>query len=352
FSDRFNLGATMLYMHERPLTQKVNYGEDPISNLMFGLETRYSTESMLLTKAIDKLPFISTKTPSAIDLEAEVAQLVPGHSKVINKSGTAYVDDFEGTKTSIDLKPRQNWVMASTPQFQDNFPEGNITNSWEYGYNRALLAWYIIDPLFLRNNSLTPTHIKNDKDLQSNHFVREVFEKEIFPAKESPVGQPTNISVFDLAFYPSERGPYNFDAKPSPFSAGLNPNGTLRNPESRWGGIMRKIETSDFETANIEFIEFWLMDPFVYDTLGQLSGGDLYFNLGDISEDILKDSRKSFENGLPTTGLLVNVDSTNWGRVSTLQSLVNAFDNNPASRKYQDVGLDGLNDDDERRFFK
>ena len=352
FSDRFNLGATMLYMHERPLTQKVNYGEDPISNLMFGLETRYSTESMLLTKAIDKLPFISTKTPSAIDLEAEVAQLVPGHSKVINKSGTAYVDDFEGTKTSIDLKPRQNWVMASTPQFQDIFPEGNITNSWEYGYNRALLAWYIIDPLFLRNNSLTPTHIKNDKDLQSNHFVREVFEKEIFPAKESPVGQPTNISVFDLAFYPSERGPYNFDAKPSPFSSGLNPNGTLRNPESRWGGIMRKIETSDFETANIEFIEFWLMDPFVYDTLGQLSGGDLYFNLGDISEDILKDSRKSFENGLPTTGLLVNVDSTNWGRVSTLQSLVNAFDNNPASRKYQDVGLDGLNDDDERRFFK
>src|SRR5690554_8110350 len=115
---------------------------------------------------------------------------------------------------------------------------------------------------------------------------------------------------------------------------------------------MRKIETSDFETANIEFIEFWMMDPFVYDTLGQHSGGELYFNLGDISEDILRDGRKSFEQGLPTSAVATNTDTTAWGRVSTLQSLVNAFDNNPQSRKFQDIGLDGLSDSDERLFFQ
>ena len=353
FSDNFNIGATALYMHERPLTQKVDYGEDPISNLMVGMDARYSTESMLLTKAVDLLPFYSTKTPSSIDVEAEIAQLIPGHSSVIEKSGTAYIDDFESTKTAIDLKPRQAWVLASTPQFQNNiFPEANLTNSLEYGANRARLAFYIIDPLFLRNNSLTPDHIKNDKNLQSNHFVREVFEKEIFPAKESPVGQPTNIAVLDLAFYPNEKGPYNYDANPSSYSAGVNPDGTLKAPDSRWGGIMRKIESSDFETQNIEFIEFWLMDPFVNDTLGDHEGGDLYFNLGDISEDVLKDSRKAFENGLPTTDRIENVDTTIWGRVSTLQSLVNAFDNNPESRQYQDVGFDGLNDNEERTHFQ
>ncbi|MDX1284250.1 MAG: cell surface protein SprA, partial [Draconibacterium sp.] len=352
FSDNFNIGATALYMHERPLTQKVDYGEDPISNLMVGMDARYSTESMFLTKAVDALPFYSTKTPSTINVEAEIAQLIPGHSSVIEKSGTAYIDDFESTKTAIDLKTRQSWVLASTPQFQTNlFPEANLTNSLEYGANRARLAYYIIDPLFLRNNSLTPDHIKNDKNLQSNHFVREVFEKEIFPAKESPVGQPTNIAVLDLAFYPNEKGPYNYDAKPSSYSAGLNPDGSLKVPESRWGGIMRRIESSDFETQNIEFIEFWLMDPFVNDTIGNSEGGDLYFNLGDISEDVLKDSRKAFENGLPTTETISNVDTTIWGRVSTLQSLVNAFDNNPESRKYQDVGFDGLNDEDEQKHF-
>lgn len=349
-SDRFNLGATALYMQERPLTQKVDYGQDPIANLMLGLDARFSSESQLLTETIDKLPFISTKTPSMINFEGEFAKLIPGHSKVIESSGTAYIDDFEGTKTSIDLKARQSWVLASVPQHQQRFPEGNLTNQLEYGFNRAKLAWYIIDPLFLRSSSLTPSHIKNDKNLQSNHLVREVFEKEIFPAKESPVGEPTNISVFDLAFYPGEKGPYNFDTKGSAFSAGLENNGNLRNPSSRWGGIMRRIETSDFEAANIEFIEFWLMDPFVNDTLGRTEGGDLFFNLGDISEDILRDGRKSFENGLPITGQVTNVDTTVWGRISTQQSLVNAFDNNSGSRIYQDLGFDGLNDDDEVSF--
>lgn len=353
FSDNFNIGATALYMQERPLTQKVDYGEDPISNLMLGVDGRWSTESMLLTKAVDALPFYSTNTPSSIDVEAEVAQLIPGHSSVIEKSGNAYIDDFEGTKTTINLKARQSWVMASTPQYQpEMFPEGNLTNSPEYGFNRANLAWYIIDPLFLRNNSLTPDHIRNDKEMQSNHLVREVFEKEIFPAKESPVGQPTNIPVLDLAFYPNERGPYNYDTHPTDYSSGINPDGSLKDPKTRWGGIMREIETSDFENSNIEFIEFWVMDPFVNDTAGTHQGGELYFNLGDISEDILKDSRKAFEQGLPTSELVTNVDTTVWGRISTLQSLVNAFDNDPESRRYQDIGFDGLSSVDEQLFFE
>ena len=103
---------------------------------------------------------------------------------------------------------------------------------------------------------------------------------------------------------------------------------------------MREIETNDFEAANIEFIEFWMMDPFIDDPGS--SGGDLFFNLGNISEDILKDSRKSFENGLPIDGADINIDTTVWGRVPTIQSLVNVFDNEPSSRINQDVGYDGM----------
>src|SRR5680860_104269 len=77
FSDNFNVGATALYMNERALTQKVDYGDDPISNLMIGMDARYSTESMLITRIVDALPFYSTKAPSSIDFEAEVAQLIP-----------------------------------------------------------------------------------------------------------------------------------------------------------------------------------------------------------------------------------------------------------------------------------
>lgn len=349
FNDRFNLGATVLHMQERPLTQKVNYGDDPISNTMLGLDATYTNQSRLITKLLDKLPFYSTKEASSIAFDGEFAKLIPGHSKVIKKSGTAYIDDFEATKTSIDLKTRSAWVLASTPQKQTMFPEAGTNDDPAYGYNRAKLAWYQIDASLLRSSTTTPDYLKNDT-VRSNHLTREVYEYEIFPDRETPVGLPTNIPVFDLAYYPEERGPYNFDSDPSSFSRGVNSDGTLRDPESRWGGIMRKIETSDFEAANIEFVEFWMMDPFVNDTQELNKGGDLYFNLGDVSEDVLKDSRKSFENGLPTDANVAKVDTTIWGRVSTLQSIVNEFNSQGQGRKNQDVGFDGLNDDDEKTF--
>ncbi len=354
-SKDFNIGATILNLTERPLTQKVNIGDEPISNTIWGVNGTYRTESAFLTKMIDKLPFLDTKAKSTITIEGEFAHLIPGHSKAIEKSGTSYIDDFEGSKTSMDIKSMAAWALASTPQKQPGlFPETSIgvtdtLTARAYGVNRAKLAWYIIDPLFLRNNSATPSHIKNT-DEQNNHFVREIFEKEIFPYKETPQNVPTNLAVLNLAFYPEEKGPYNYDIAENPgISHGINAQGKLLQPNTRWGGIMRRIETNDFEAANIEFIEFWMMDPFVYDS--SHTGGELYFNLGDISEDILKDSRKMFENGLPTTDVVELVDTTYWGRVPMTQSLVNAFDNNEESRQYQDVGLDGLSDEDEKTFF-
>jgi cell surface protein SprA len=341
FSDDLNIGGTILNLTERPLTQKVNIGDDPISNTIWGLNGSYRTTSQLLTTLIDRLPLISTRETSTITMAGEFAQLVPGHSRAIGKNGIAYIDDFEASQTSIDMKNFAAWVYSSTPA--GRFEEGKLVNDLKYGFNRAKLAFYVIDPLFLRNNSLTPPHIKADPNSQSSHFVEEVFETDIFPNKENPSGVPTNIAVLNVAYYPMEKGPYNY-------STDVDQNGLLTNPERRWGGIMREIQTNDFETANVEFIEFWLMDPFVEDP--DHAGGDLYFNLGDISEDILSDSRKSFENGLPPTAEVTLVDTTVWGRVPVTQSLVNAFNNDLQSRQYQDVGLDGLSDKDELSFFK
>ncbi|MFC2116153.1 cell surface protein SprA [Bacteroidota bacterium] len=339
-SDDFRLGGTIMNLTERPLTQKVNIGDEPISNTIWGLDGSYRTESQFLTTLVDLLPLISTREPSNLTMTGEFAHLIPGHSKAIKKEGTAYIDDFEGSQTSIDMKNFAAWVHSSTPA--GRFPEGTLVNDRAYGYNRAKFAFYVIDPLFLRNNSLTPPHIKNNPGSQSSHFVEEVFETDIFPNKENPSGVPTNISVLNLAFYPQERGLYNY-------SPDVDANGNLLNPQQRWGGIMREIMTNDFETSNVEFIEFWMMDPFVEDP--DHGGGELFFNLGDISEDILRDSRKAFENGLPANEDITLVDTSVWGRVPLVQSLVNAFNNDPGSRQFQDVGLDGLNDVEERNFF-
>ncbi|OFY72178.1 MAG: cell surface protein SprA, partial [Bacteroidetes bacterium RBG_19FT_COMBO_42_7] len=344
FSDNFNVGGTILHLTERPYTQKVNFGEEPISNTIWGFNTSYKTQSQVLTNLIDKIPFLETKAPSSLSFFGEFAHLIPGHSKAISSAGNSYIDDFEASEIPLDLKSFNAWTIASIPQGQDiMFPEARLNNNPVSGYNRAKLAWYVIDPIFLRNSSSTPGHIKNNPDLQSSHFVREIFENEIYPYRESTTGLPTNITVLNLAYFPDERGPYNFDTDPGTYSDGINAEGKLNDPGSRWGGIMREILTSDFETANIQYIKFWMMDPFVEDP--DHEGGDIYINLGNISEDILRDSRKSFEHGLPVSPVPTNTDTTSWGRVPTVQAVVNAFDNDPVSRQYQDVGLDGLRND-------
>ncbi len=350
FSDRFNLGGTVLRLTERPYTQKVTYGDDPISNTIYGFDASYRADSKFLTNAIDWLPLIQTKAPSSVNFFGEFAHLIPGHSRAITSEGAVYIDDFEASEISLDLRAFNAWSLSSVPQGQDQFfPEARLSKDIRSGYNRARLAWYVIDPLFLRNGSTTPAYIRANPDLQSSHYVREIYETEIFPYKESASGIPTNISVLNVAFYPSERGPYNFNVVPDGYSAGLNTDGLLNSPRTRWGGMMRELLTNDFESANIQYIKFWLMDPYA-ESPGH-EGGDLYFNLGNISEDILRDSRKQFENGLPTSPLVVNVDTTVWGRVPTVQAVVQAFDNNIESRRYQDVGLDGLGNEDEQTFF-
>lgn len=349
FNEHFSLGGTVMHLSEMPLVTKTEVGNEPISNTIWGFNAAYRDEAPWLTKAIDALPLLNATAASNISLSGEFAQMIPRHRKVANNPGYAYLDDFESTETGIDLRYPYYWHLASTPYDPSAgalFPEASLSNNIEYGVNRALLSWFTVDnSVFNQNNSTTPEHIRRNPDLQSNHLTRAVREQEIFPNRESMLGQSSYLPVLNLSFYPDERGPYNLDATGWDMATGK-----LSNPEKRWGGIMRKLETSDFETANIEYIEFWLMDPFVYDTLGTSKGGDLYFNLGDVSEDILKDGKKFFENGMPINGDLTQCDSTVWGYVPRKQSMVLAFDNTSDSRQYQDVGFDGLRTEDEFAF--
>ena len=350
----FNIGATVMNLHEKPLTQKNNFGEEPTSNTIWGLDVNYRHEVPFITKLVDMLPGIDTKAPSNLTLSAEFAHFIPGMSKTGSSDGAvSYIDDFEGAESGIDLKGVNYWHLASTPQdwrtSMPLFPESATGTGLAYGMNRARLAWYRIDDLFYSSNC--PENISADD--RSKPYARRIAEQEVFPNKDLAAGEVTNIYELNLAYYPSERGPYNYDVAGTPYSSGIDADGKLIDPSTRWGGIMRALDYTDFETQNIETIEFWLMDPFIDNP--DHNGGKLYINLGDISEDILRDGKKSFENGLPTSSDVVNIDTTIWGRVPTTQPIVNAFDNNASSRRYQDVGYDGLSSThgitDEQEFF-
>jgi cell surface protein SprA len=347
----FNIGATAMKLFERPFTKKVNLGEDPINNSIYGLDVNYNHDAPWLTRLVDKLPFIQTKEPSSIALYAEGAVLRPSHSSAINlngdEGGSVFYDDFEGGTSSFDLRqPAQSWAMASVPQGKINaggrelFPESNMVNDLTSGVNRAALSWYRLD------------RAANSDD--KNPYTTPVTLTEIFPNYRGGdvlgAGLLNIAYPLDLHYEPNRRGPYNFDVPGGvkPYSAGLNQSGNLIDPKTRWGGIMRGLTNTDFEQANVEAVEFWMLSPFL-PGYGAEKGGDLYLNLGNVSEDILRDSRQYFENGLPTKANQIRTENTRWSVIPTFTPTTNGFD--LQERETQDVGLDGVNDAKERDKF-
>ena len=353
-SDKLLLGGTILHLTERPLTPKTNIGEEPLLNTIYGLDGAYNTKSRMLTRWVDKLPFIETKEESSLALTWEFAQIIPHKPLSIGDAerGTSFIDDFEGAETPYEIKNVARWHLASAPQFQpDLFPNAAQGDIGAENDRRALFTWYTIDPVL--QNATTgdrmPDHLKQDVLQRSGHFVRPIPFNEPFPTKNIQQQQVRTIQTLDLAYYPNKRGPYNYTVD------NLNVDGSLANPESNWAGISRRIENTDFEAANYDYIEIWMMDPFVYEKAegGPKNTGQLYINLGSVSEDVLPDKRRSMENALPTANSATTspVEQTDYGLVGTIQPIVDGFDNDPDARPAQDVGLDGLSDDLERDFF-
>lgn len=349
-NDNLILGGTYMRQTERPFTQKTNVGEDPIKNTVIGLDVNYQSETPAVTRLLDKLPIFSTSAPSFLNVSGEVAGLLPGHPRqidVLDPEGSVYIDDFEGTRSSYDLKfPANAWSLSSTPSGATNengtelFEESKLSNDLNYGKNRARLAWYFLEPSLVDPNSGVPNYIKEDPN---QHYIRLVQQTEVFPQKTQQSLQNA-LSTLDLAFFPQDRGPYNFDTE------GITADGKLTNPQSRWGGIMRSIDNSDFEQSNVEFIEFWMMDPFINRPDAQ--GGSLYINLGNVSEDVLKDGRMFFENGITFPKNVNQLVESKWGYAPVFQQqITNAFENDPEARTAQDVGYDGLTNEEEAQFF-
>ncbi len=351
-SKHLNLGFTYMHLFERPFTQKVNIGEDPINNRVIGLDLNYSKEAPWLTRMVDKIPLINTKETSTITFAAEGAVIKPGHSKAINedgeRGGSLYIDDFEGSSIGIDLRtPTTEWVIASVPH-NDNlnnnprFPESALINNRLSGVNRALINWYRIE-----------TNIRGESG-QLGPFTAPVSQQDIFPNRSPTFGINNNIQTFDVHFDPTARGPYNFDIPGgTEYSAGLGNEGELNVPDTRWGGIMRDLRNTDFQASNIEYVEFWVMNPFATPVEGEplTDNGKLFLNLGNISEDILQDGRMSYENGLPTLNSPAPVDTTAWGLIPVVPDITQSFSIDQQERLDQDLGYDGLNDEGERDFF-
>ncbi len=364
FSDELIVGATYLNIEERPLTPKVNFGAEPINNTMLGFNFDYSSEVPFFTKLANKLPFVDTDAVSNLSLRGDIAYLIPGSPSGIDVTGsaTSYIDDFEASQIPISLLSALDWYEASTPKY---FPNLNgESDNLSYNYKRGKLAWYRVDQIFYGAGN-TPSSV--DANELSRAETRQINYRELFPNVQLDITQNSLVRTLDLAYFPQERGSYNFNQDPNEVAIDVPSNKVkLLKPQENWGGIMRPLTTNNFDQANVEYMQFWIMDPYQNYSLTTEEGlpegidpnnitnqiGDLYINLGNISEDILKDNRKMYENGLPEDGLKVdgnNINSTIWGDVPRNPSIIYAFNEQDDARANQDLGFDGLKDAEEKK---
>ncbi len=335
-NENLMVGATVVNYSERPLTQKVNYGSEAVNNTMAGFNVMYNNELPFLTRLTDKIPLINTEAPSNLSFKAEAAYLMPGQNKGIDDQ--SYVDDFEQTSTKISLKDPAMWSLASKPEKNTKDPiyqNAGLDNDIRNGFGRGLLSWYTIDPRFYGVGGKAPNGI--NAQVVSNHASRRVRTAEILNNKDFVAGEQTFTNTFDVTYYPAERGPYN-----------LNP--VQESTSQRWAGLMRPISVTNFVNSNIEYVEFWMMDPYAD---GKILGANpkLKLQLGNVSEDVLKDGKLQYENGLPTPSQMNSTSTTNWGHQPNQFPVLYAFSTEGEERAIQDTGYDGLSDMQELELF-
>jgi cell surface protein SprA len=358
-----HLGGTIQHMGESPpgYLRRVQMGNEPVSNTIFGFDAAIQQKSNFLTRMIDALPLISTKETSAFDFTGEYAQLIPAVNNDVQNN--AFIDDFEAARNIFSLNSQPTaWKPGATPL---NFEQGS-PRSFVKNYKRAKISAYVADFSLFRGDGGSLDNLGiNTTESQRYVYERTVSVQSLFPNKTNTgISGVTNIpiSILDISYFPEERGIYNFNTD-------LTSEGLLKNPTQNFGAITRAITSdTDFDNANIETLEFWMMDPLVSGEAGIVratgdptkdaanslkrisKGGKLVFNLGDVSEDFVPDGFSNFENGIPggekiEGGSKQNVERTIWGIAPTQQFVINAFStgtNANDNRTAQDVGLDGM----------
>ena len=299
-----NLGFTTMLYDQSAVIDRVRLGDEPVSNTMIGFDGKINWDAPFITKALDALPFFDTKTKSSLNAGGEWAMMLPLPNKrrsevcFDNNQPVVYLDDFEGAQKyiSLGLSPFQ-WTHASQPVDSSIAPNDTLRALY-----RGAIQWW-------------------------QRFIPSLPITDPYPNRQTVQGR-TNISPLYLLFNPYKRGIYNRnpdyrDSANPEFKADSAQMFFDENKARLWGGFQRLLSSfnTNFDNENIEYIEVMMQ-------INQYEPGKthMYIDLGMISEDIIPNSVLNTEDGITSTVPMPN-------------GIIDAG---------EDVGIDMLNDDEER----
>lgn len=269
------LGGTVMYLNERSLDQRVRLGgldKGPMKNFIWDFNAKLQFKPHFLTQALNALPLISTQETSMLNVEGEIAQIIPNPNTLNSKGtddndGVAYVDDFEGTKRVTPLGVhRRGWALSSIPAsiLRDKLTVAHTDNVSFLDQRRALarrgrFTWY---------NSLVPI-------------------KDIYTGREVNSNVANTATVMNIAFTPADSSAAKSDS--SRFEASRS-----------WGGIMRALSPGYFDQTEAKFLEVWVR--------GRI--GRVHIDMGQVSEDAIPNNRINSEDLVPRNKILDEKEDT------------------------------------------
>jgi cell surface protein SprA len=351
------VGGTYFKLKEQPLSDKIRIGNEPINNTVLGFDGNASFDAPWLTRFIDKIPLLQTKTPSSFSFQGEFAQLRPGVAQTNavqeaidngelypdEENGLVFIDDFEGAEYTISMTNPTRWNLASAPAAIPGYdpdesyfldpgftPPSSIEDRKARSDLRSQFSWYSI-----------PRNLESVKNAVPTFESAPVEVQDVFQGREITNFDDQLLTPLDVHFNPANRGPYNYNRDLK--------NVLENNPESTWGGMTYVIPSGqeDLVQNNIEFLEFWVQ--------AVVPGGDnfsapmedydgkIYIDLGIISEDIIPNVRLNTEDGLSTVLNNLTPDDPDGDPRSYIPPSppvpLGQFSN--SNREREDVGLDG-----------
>ncbi len=284
-----SLGFTVMKYSQQSLSDKVRLGEEPISNVMLGLDSHTTMDAPWLTNALNFLPGAKTTALSQISVSGEVAYMLPNPNTRTSPipsdggKGVAYIDDFEGAKQSIPLGGSYlAWKDASAPWYNPNLdtsytgdihsiPTGEAINGimadTEKMHYKARACWF----------NVLPTDV----------IISDIW------AKKTDIAGQDQVTSLDFYFRPAVRGEFNYSMDLE-HTIGLGKSDGSSHTKS-WAGMQRVLGTTSTNLVdqNVTFVELWV------NILGQQdSVAKLNIDLGYISEDLFGDNKLHTEDGL------------------------------------------------------
>lgn len=209
-------------------------GQEPFNKLLLGMNTKIDFEPEWMTQAVNLLPLVSTNTPSSVIFDAEVA-----HSRMMPNSGTdAYIDNFESSSQIYDLgvSSHTRWFRASPPSdFLVEAAGGYDSLLWR----PPAWEWYWYSPE------------GDDRTKRSDNWD--------IPAEDLKRNEDNYVRTL------------RFVTRPAP------DNELADNYINPWAGIMTTIPVSIADRTDDRYLELWVKN---------LNGGELYIDMGTLSEDI------------------------------------------------------------------